>query len=63
MADRAKPFRDGNGQAVQLSEDFRPKEDELRRTWSRKFLELAGSAPDFPYPEEPMPAKADPETP
>jgi antitoxin VapB len=22
-----------------------------RRKWSREFLELAGSAPDFPYPE------------
>ena len=26
-----------------------------RRTWSQKFLELAGSAPDFPYPQEPPP--------
>ena len=24
-----------------------------RRKWSRKFLELAGSAQDFPYSEEP----------
>lgn len=29
----------------------------LKRTWSRKFLELAGSAPDFPYPDEPLPAE------
>jgi hypothetical protein len=31
----------------------KPKE----RKWSRKFLDLAGSAPDFPYPEEPPPAE------
>jgi len=29
----------------------------LRTTWSRQFLELAGSAPDFPYPEESPPRK------
>jgi hypothetical protein len=23
-----------------------------RRRWSRSFMELAGSASDFPYPEE-----------
>ena len=24
-----------------------------RLRWSRRFLDLAGSAPDFPYPDEP----------
>lgn len=24
-----------------------------RKTWSQRFLNLAGSAPDFPYPQEP----------
>jgi len=24
----------------------------VKRTWSREFLDLAGSASDFPYPEE-----------
>lgn len=32
-----------------------------KRTWSRKFLDLAGSAPDFPYPDEPPPAEPGPE--
>lgn len=25
----------------------------VRRTWDQEFLDLAGSARDFPYPEEP----------
>jgi hypothetical protein len=29
-----------------------------RREWSRDFLELAGSAKDFPYPPEPPEAEA-----
>jgi hypothetical protein len=32
-----------------------------KRTWSRKFLDLAGSAPDFPYPDEPPAAEPGPE--
>lgn len=32
-----------------------------KRTWSQKFLDLAGSAPDFPYPDEPPPAEPGPE--
>lgn len=36
---------------------LKPKE----RTWSRKFLDLTGSAPDFPYPDEPGPAEPGPE--
>jgi hypothetical protein len=32
-----------------------------RGGWSRAFLELAGSAKDFPYPEEPPPAEPGPE--
>jgi virulence-associated protein VagC len=31
------------------------------RTWSRRFLDLAGSAPDFPYPEEPPPVELEPD--
>lgn len=71
MAQRAKLFKNGESQAVRLPEDFRFEGEEevriyrqgdkvilepLKRSWSRKFLELAGSAPDFPYPEEPPPA-------
>lgn len=32
-----------------------------RRRWSRRFLDLAGSAPDFPYPDEPPPAEPGPD--
>lgn len=32
-----------------------------KRTWSRKFLALAGSAEDFPYREEPPPAEPGPD--
>jgi hypothetical protein len=32
-----------------------------KRTWSRKFLDLAGSSPDFPYPDEPPSAETGPE--
>ena len=27
--------------------------ESVPQRWSRRFLELAGSAPDFPYPPEP----------
>jgi antitoxin VapB len=71
MAQRAKLFKAGGSQAVKLPEELRFEGDEvlvywqgnrvilepLKRTWSRKFLELAGSAPDFPYPEESRPGK------
>lgn len=36
---------------------FKQPED---RGWSREFLELAGSAPDFPYPAEPPAADPGP---
>jgi len=29
--------------------------------WSPNFLAVAGSAPDFPYPEEPLPAEPGPD--
>jgi antitoxin VapB len=76
MTERAKLFKSGGSQAVRLPKGFRfENEDEVliyrqggrvilepvRRTWSRKFLELAGSAPDFPYPEEPLPAEPGPD--
>jgi hypothetical protein len=32
-----------------------------KQTWSRKFLDLVGSAPDFPYPGEPPSAEPGPE--
>lgn len=76
MAERAKLFKSGGSQAVRLPRDFRFKgQDEVliyregekvilepvRRSWSREFLALAGSAPDFPYPEEPPPAEPGPD--
>jgi antitoxin VapB len=65
MADRAKLFESEGSQAVRLPKDCRFEGDEVlitqrgrqvilepvRRTWSREFLALAGSAPDFPDPE------------
>ena len=76
MALRAKLFKSGGSQAVRLPKEFRFEGEEevqvsrqgdrvilepVKRTWTRKFLELAGSAPDFPYPEEPLPAEPGPE--
>ena len=77
MTDRAKLFKSGGSQAVRLPKGYRFKgQDEVliyrsgervilepvRRTWSRRFLELAGAAPDFPYPAElPMAAEPAPE--
>ena len=50
MTDRAKLLKSGGSKVVRL-----PKE------WSRAFLELAGSARDFPYPEEPPPVEPGPD--
>ena len=76
MAERAKLFKSGGSQAVRLPREFRFEGQEevlihregarvilepVRRKWSREFLELAGSAPDFPYPEEPPPAEPGPD--
>ncbi|HXO19970.1 MAG TPA: type II toxin-antitoxin system VapB family antitoxin [Thermoanaerobaculia bacterium] len=76
MPDRAKLFKSGGSQAVRLPKEYRfDGEEEVliyregprvilepeRRTWSRRFLELAGSAPDFPYPAEPPAAEPGPD--
>lgn len=76
MAQRAKLFRSGGSQAVRLPKEFRFDEQEevfvyregkkvilepVRRGWSQEFKDLAGSAPDFPYPEEPPAADPGPE--
>jgi antitoxin VapB len=76
MSQRAKLFKSGGSQAVRLPKEFRfegaeevlvrRKGDQvilepLKRTWSRKFLDLAGSSPDFPYPAEPPAAEPGPE--
>jgi antitoxin VapB len=68
MSDRAKLFTSGGSQAVRLPKSYRfEDQDEVRisragervileparRRWSRSFIELAGSASDFPYPEQP----------
>ncbi len=67
MADRAKLFKSGGSQAVRLPKGYRfegQREvliyrnghriilEPVRRPWSQEFLELAGSAEDFPYPPE-----------
>ena len=76
MSQRAKLFKSGGSQAVRLPKEFRFEGEEevlvsrqgdrvilepVKRSWSRNFLALAGSAPDFPYPEEPPPAEPGPE--
>lgn len=76
MARRAKLFQSGGSQAVRLPKEYRFEGQEevviyregekvilepARRQWSQEFLQLAGSAPDFPYPEEPPPAEPGPD--
>jgi antitoxin VapB len=68
MADRAKLFKTGGSQAVRLPRAYRfqgqtevliKREgtrvvlEGARRAFSRRFLALAGSAKDFPYPPDP----------
>ena len=67
MSDSAKLFKSGGSQAVRLPKGYRFEGQDgvliyrqgnrvilepKKRTWSREFLELAGSAEDFPYPPE-----------
>lgn len=76
MSDRAKLFRTGGSQAVRLPRKYRfegQREVIIRRQgravvlepapqkWSRRFIELAGAARDFPYPSEPRPAEPGPD--
>jgi len=76
MTQHAKLFESEGSQAVRLPKEFRfEAQDEVvvsrqgdrvilepvKRTWSRKFLELPGSGPDFLYPEEPPPAEPGPD--
>jgi antitoxin VapB len=75
MADRAKLFKSGGSQAVRLPKEYRFQDSEevliyrqgrrvilepMKRSWSRGFLALAGSAQDFPYPDEPPAAEPGP---
>ena len=68
MADRAKLFKTGGSQAVRLPRSYRFEgETEVlikregkrvvlegaRKAFSRRFLDLAGSARAFPHPDEP----------
>jgi antitoxin VapB len=68
MADRAKLFKTGGSQAVRLPREYRFQGqtevlirregrrvvlESAPRAFSRRFLALAGSAKDFPYPPEP----------
>jgi antitoxin VapB len=76
MADRAKLFKTGGSQAVRLPRRYRfegQREVLIRRqgkavvlesvpqSWSRRFIELAGAARDFPYPAEPPAAEPGPD--
>ncbi len=76
MSEHAKLFKSGGSQAVRLPKGYRfegqsevliyrqgkrvilePKD----RTWSQEFLDLAGSAEDFPYPTDPSDAEPGPD--
>lgn len=76
MTDRAKIFKTGGSQAVRLPRKYRfagTREVLIRRRgravvleaaptrWSRRFLELAGSAAAFPYPADPPAAEPGPD--
>jgi antitoxin VapB len=76
MRERAKLFVSGGSQAVRLPKAYRfenqgevriSREGErvilepARRRWSRAFIKIAGTAPDFPYPEEPPHAEPGPD--
>lgn len=75
MADIAKIFRSGGSQAVRLPRQYRFEDDEVliyregnrvvlesrKAIWSEEFLRLAGSAAEFPYPEEPPPVEPGPD--
>lgn len=76
MTDTAKIFTTGGSQAVRLPRRYRfegQQEVEIwregqrivlqpkRRQWSQAFLSLAGSAADFPIPDEPPPIERGPE--
>jgi antitoxin VapB len=75
MADIAKVFRSGGSQAVRLPKQYRFDADEVliyregnrvvlearKAEWSRQFLDLAGTAATFPYPEEPLPVEPGPD--
>lgn len=76
MTDRAKLFKTGGSQAVRLPRKYRfagQSEVSIRRqgravvlesvspSWSRRFIALAGSAKDFPYPAEPGAVEAGPD--
>jgi virulence-associated protein VagC len=77
VGDRAKLLKRGDSQTVELPREYHFGEDQeevdirrqgnriilepVKRTWSKKFLDLAGSAPDFPYPDEPPPVEPGPD--
>lgn len=76
MSDVAKLFKSGGSQAVRLPKQYRfVGEDEVlisregsrvvlearKAAWSERFLRLAGSAADFPYPAAPPPVEPGPD--
>jgi len=76
MSECAKLFTSGGSQAVRLPKAYRFENqrevvisrrgaqvilEPTRRRWSRAFIELAGTAADFPYPEEPPPTEPGPD--
>ena len=76
MAEVAKLFKSGGSQAVRLPKEFRFADEEevlisregnrvvlqsRQPAWSERFVRLAGSAAEFPYPEKPPAVEPGPE--
>jgi antitoxin VapB len=76
MTQKAKLFKTGGSQAVRLPREYRFEEatevwihregdrvilEAKRPDWSADFLELAGSAPSFPYLEEALAVEPGPD--
>lgn len=76
MAEVAKLFKSGGSQAVRLPKAYRFLDEEevlisregnrvvlesRQPAWSDRFVQLAGSAAEFPYPDEPPATEPGPE--
>ena len=53
LSDYAKKGLMGQSEVIIKREGWRVVLEGARRTFSRRFLALAGSAADFPYPKDP----------
>jgi virulence-associated protein VagC len=57
-----KKYRfEGRREVLIHKEGTRVVLQDAKRTWSRRFIDLAGSAKDFPYPAEPPSVEVGPD--